>query len=1324
MCFFKVISRLKTSRCCQEYRRNNGLKVGMREASRVLQCSINSVRKYWLPEEEYPIHEAPEEGWKYNRFGDIERIEELGPLDDDSDFFTSEMHENMPDFLKEAFEVRQFVKKKQKPKVPALTEYPDPKIFPKYVSQKNDLKPAQVRKYYASYYEKALELVKRYDKNKKSEPLYKNKVSLEERYAIGKVRKKRKGADIYVQALVDTINHDLSSKERLKEFKKRTKWWLVEDSSYAEEYHADKTRVVISSEEQKSDDEYRFQVVFHLNARNEKGEWLHRLQDIDEAEFFFEKGIRFLAFGHDHFYFYIHFIYKKSGELIVDKEATENEKRRSRGFAEYVDFFDFYKPKQDEEVYGGLTQPHYQYALDKYRKDDILEMLKAYLQTQFQGKYTRLEALKEFFDEVPFVPSQIDIINKEEAYYYLHPDDKFKTWPTFVFRCLPKSGKLTNQTVKKIEVSRKQDGTFEFKNETYKDLVDLEVVDLLFRNGSYLRNFFIKKYINSITERSYISQNRHESTPENFWVRYYMNVPCKVNNQWWPTGTRALSRKKYEHYGQLNDNTLVIYLNFDVSPSGKITINPEKTETEGITKGIATRLKQYKECLYGSEYRYERENSWTDIFDDNLDMDLIKKLYDEFIENQPESNDDVSEFDTMPDFLQEGYVPPVKTEETEELTQETKITPEEDDLYADRPFGPMPKHLRKRTVSDEEYDKFKAELREWAKEDDDSLKTYLKELSHVPTMQGLKKLNSTFAVHYYLNMRKADGSWYFRLKEMDRRMDAFLDGEEYNDVPERIHYEARRIFITLLPNGEFEIDKRATFTEARSVNSNLGELRYMSHYKPLSENEKAILKSKKKLDDEAIELIFKTDWFAYLQDNIDWDLIREIHAKAVDEVMEMKRQHEETEAAKAEDLRQQRERIKKEAILSREAEQYLDKRDGPASIPVKLLKKVDNSTIHNLKIRQKAVLHDWLQEDDDRHLVFKKELTCVQKNGCSDRFFSVKYYLNMRKPDGGWLYHSQQLGHAFECLEMRKTFKEKDVKYIAPVVKFEILKDGSLKFLNANVSNQKQSNYLTQFMKSYAYIEDRATRTLYENGSLPKDEQKKMRWATGWGKYLVENLDMDLINRLYEESGYKKPVKKEEKSEYPNKWTRDDDFYAETGPYIFQEERGVPFEDQIERLHKWVKEDDENLKDAMQTSVYMYGESSPKLYEEKRESFLVSYKTDFRHPDGDWLQRDFEREKLLNHIGTGLTGRHIRRSFDLHFIVLKNGEFEFDPNNEALQMQSHSGMINDKFRQHLIENFSEVVDMDLIKKKYHDVMMEHDPDYPKYLEKLKKKKKK
>jgi hypothetical protein len=37
----------------------------------------------------------------------------------------------------------------------------------------------------------------------------------------------------------------------------------------------------------------------------------------------------------------------------------------------------------------------------------------------------------------------------------------------------------------------------------------------------------------------------------------------------------------------------------------------------------------------------------------------------------------------------------------------------------------------------------------------------------------------------------------------------------------------------------------------------------------------------------------------------------------------MKRKHEETEAAKAEDLRQQRERIKKEAILSREAEQFL-----------------------------------------------------------------------------------------------------------------------------------------------------------------------------------------------------------------------------------------------------------------------------------------------------------------------------------------------------------------------------------------------------------------
>ncbi|WP_028880769.1 hypothetical protein [Terasakiella pusilla] len=105
------------------YKRRNGFTPTIKGTASSLQCSKNSVKKYWVSEEEYYVHDKPAPGIKFNKHGLPEKIEDIGPLDDDSDFFT--VRETVLDFLfDDSSEPRKPIKKR-KVKAKAVAEVSD-----------------------------------------------------------------------------------------------------------------------------------------------------------------------------------------------------------------------------------------------------------------------------------------------------------------------------------------------------------------------------------------------------------------------------------------------------------------------------------------------------------------------------------------------------------------------------------------------------------------------------------------------------------------------------------------------------------------------------------------------------------------------------------------------------------------------------------------------------------------------------------------------------------------------------------------------------------------------------------------------------------------------------------------------------------------------------------------------------------------------------------------------------------------------------------------------------------------------------------------------
>jgi len=250
------------------YKRRNGFKPTIKGTARTLQCSKNSVKKYWLSEDSYPVHDKPERGTKFNKHGFPEKIEDIGPLDDDSDFFTvREMR--LPDFLSdEPSEPRKPIKKRKE----------------------NNLKLADVPVKHQGYYKKALALVSRYQKNKKSEPYFKRNVTNPEKLALRQGRNEVNTYDVYLKALRDTISPHKNNAARVEEFRNSINWWLTEDSPHVADYRSEYTRVTtVQKMYSKCDVSVYFTVNFSINARNMKGEWLFRLQEAEWSNPHFDR---------------------------------------------------------------------------------------------------------------------------------------------------------------------------------------------------------------------------------------------------------------------------------------------------------------------------------------------------------------------------------------------------------------------------------------------------------------------------------------------------------------------------------------------------------------------------------------------------------------------------------------------------------------------------------------------------------------------------------------------------------------------------------------------------------------------------------------------------------------------------------------------------------------------------------------------------------------------------------------------------------------------------------------------------------------------------
>ncbi len=282
-----------------KYRRRNGLKVGMREASRVLQCSINSVRKYWLTEFDYPIEDGPEEGWKYNRHGVIEPITDIGSLDDDSDFFTVR-ERRLPDFLDDTNEVRKPIKKKKKPKS-------EPTAF-----------------------EKALEM----QAATPNAPTYFPLSLLEELETVSTITieiQERKKLDAWLYSDDDSVKNYL--REESHPFtKKELKAFL-------------KGRPI--SMKRKEDADNKFFVKYYMNQRLEDGKWEYCRLEYDRLLNCVEKRMEFTRKSIPYQKIDLVFDIQPNGELKLNKMLTDGDYTK----AFFGPEMEYYQPLSEEEAY-------------------------------------------------------------------------------------------------------------------------------------------------------------------------------------------------------------------------------------------------------------------------------------------------------------------------------------------------------------------------------------------------------------------------------------------------------------------------------------------------------------------------------------------------------------------------------------------------------------------------------------------------------------------------------------------------------------------------------------------------------------------------------------------------------------------------------------------------------------------------------------------------------------------------------------------------------------------------------------------------------------
>jgi len=150
-----------------------------------------------------------------------------------------------------------------------------------------------------------------------------------------------------------------------------------------------------------------------------------------------------------YFTFEIHFKYTETGELVVRTVDTKNE---ISNLGEYSDFFDFYKEKQDEEAYGGLTEPYFKYALDKYRNDDLIEMLKDYLREKPSiHPYYDFNLMRDTFGEKPDFETTILQKSNDNAVCYIYHKDRVEG-DTFYVRYHNTKDRLSGHSVRKIPI--------------------------------------------------------------------------------------------------------------------------------------------------------------------------------------------------------------------------------------------------------------------------------------------------------------------------------------------------------------------------------------------------------------------------------------------------------------------------------------------------------------------------------------------------------------------------------------------------------------------------------------------------------------------------------------------------------------------------------------------------------------------------------------------------------------------------------------------------------------------------------------------------------